>query len=346
MAGLISAIEEVEGDAVFVPMSARFDNTLGTPLVSADANFSGEELADIYTLTFTSVIAETSATVHVSSASGNNPYDGRSKAILLDGTTVYGTVIGGTDLVFSDDAGFLGTWTAEIRTGHSFGSFNAFPPDAGTASDPRQIQVENTGAANGTSCKARLLPVVKRYRKTGQVFARVKPFAESAVEKLTGSQIVPYAITVSGVSGSGGSKTMDVRVDTVAFNVINLTDSTTGTSDDLNVVDFYRITSGDLEDVTFQLSENAVNSDAENLLIFEHRFSQIAPDVAGTPGSFDTTDVDLTESGQSTGTITPSGLAYYWVRMLVPEGGNSDSNPFQCSVAIQGAAASPAGWSD
>lgn len=346
MPGLEAQIEETAGSTTFVAMGARFTNSTGTPLVSADANENGEAIADVYTLTFTSVIAGTSATVTVSAESPNNPYDGRVKTgVLLDDTTVYDDIIGGVDLVFDNSGSFTGSWAAEVRVGHPFGAFNAFPPDAGTPSGSRQIQVENTGADDAQNCVARLIPVVKRYRITNHVFERLRPFAESAVEKLSGLQIAPYVITVSGVLGSGASKTMDFRVDGSAVDVINLTDQSTGTSDDLNVVDFYRITSGNLEDVEFKLSQDAVSSNEENLLVFEHRFSQIAADVAGTPGSFGTADIDLTESGEATGTITPAGTALFWVRVLVPDGGNAESNPYQCDVALEGSVSGSAGWS-
>lgn len=346
MSGLISKIEETPGSGIFVAMGARKTNSVGTPLVSATANSSGEDLPDIYSLAFTSVIASTSATVTVSAASGRNPYNGRTKSVLLDGTTIYKDVIGGVDLVFSSSGSFIALWTAEVRVGKSFGSFNAFPPDAGTASDSVRIQVENTGGDTAVNCKARILPNAKRYRKTGITFFRVRPFAEDAVEKLTGEKVVPYVVAASNVTGSGASKTMDVRIDSLAQDVVNLTTLVEGTSDALNVVDFYRITSGDLTDVEFMLNEDAVNSDTENLLVFEHRFSQIAPDLNGTPGAFATVDVDLTEDGQETGIITAGGLAYFWLRVLVPENGNSSSNPYQISICVEGSANSMAGFTD
>lgn len=347
MPGLEAQIEEVALSTTFVAMGARLTNVVGTPVLSAIANSNGEALAGVYGLTFSAVIAATSATVTVSADSANNPYHGRVVAgVLLNDSTVYKNVIPGVDLVFDNSGSFLATWTASIRVGLPFGSFNAFPPDAGTGSTARQIRVENTGGTNATNCKARLLPVVKRYRKTGEIFARLRPFAASAVEKLTEEQIVPYAITVSGVLGSGAAKTMDFRVDAVPVDVINLTTSGTGTSDDLNVVDFYRITTGALADVEFKLSEDAVNADNENLLVFEHRFSQIAADVGGAAGQFGVADINLTEEGATTGTVNAGGTAVFWIRVLIPEGSNGASNPYQLDVCLEGAVNSSAGWND
>ncbi len=44
--------------------------------------------------------------------------------------------------------------------------------------------------------------------------------------------------------------------------------------------------------------------------------------------------------------LTAGGSAYFWVRALVVDGGNSSSNPYVCDVALEGTALSAAGWED
>lgn len=352
MAGLIAQIEETAGSGTFVAMNVRHTNSVGTPLVSSADAGNGENIGGVYTLTFTSVVAGVSAQVHVAVDSVNNPY--RDSATLspnpqtvnLDGSTVYSRVVPGVNLVFSSSGSFNSTWTAEVRCGIS--EFrNAYLPEAGTTGTERRIRVLNSGSGPGQACKARLLPHVKPFRIVGQIFADVREFAEAADEKLSGNQVAPYVITVLGVLGSGASKTMDFRVDGSAVNVENLTTAATGTSDDLNVVDYYRITAGGLEDVEFLLSQAAVNSDECNILIFVNRYTQLAPDVTGAPGTWTGvgTDVDLTETGQTVGTITASGVAYHWRRTLIPVGSETESNPYPTDVCYEGAAGSAAGWS-
>lgn len=347
MSGLIAGIEEVAGSSTFVDMATRKTNTSGTPLVSATANDDGRAIADTYALTFTSVVASTSATVKTLPGFGKNPYlDQTGVSVLLDGTTVYDNIIGGVDLVFSASGSFSGTWTAQVRVGLSFGELNAFAPDAGVPTDSRRIQVTNTGADVGSSCKARLITVAKRFATIGTVFERTRPFAESATEtQESDGKITALVATVANVAGSGSSKTMDLSIDGDLITCVNLTTLETVESTDLNVTDYYEISDGDLESLVFILSEDAVNGDTERILIFEPRFTQIAPDLSGAPGTWGTSDVDLTETGQSTGGITASGLAYFHTRLIVPESGNTKSNPYPCNVALEGSDAGGAGWS-
>ena len=234
---------------------------------------------------------------------------------------------------------------SEVRVGHYFGAFSAFPPDAGVAAGQRRIQVVNTGTDTASSCVARLINRTKRIKKTGQVFARVRPFAASATEKLSGTRVMPYALAVANVLGSGAAKTMDLTVDAGLITTVrNLSTQATSNSAALNVTDYYRIESGLLTDMEFLLSQAAVNADVENCLIFSPRFAQIAEDLGGAPGTWGVTDVILSEATVS-GQITASGIAYYWERVLVPDGGNSASNPYILDVALQALVSTSAGWS-
>jgi hypothetical protein len=347
MPGLEARIEETPLSGTFVAAAVRFTQTSGTPIEGATANDDGGAIAGIYSLVFEDVDPGVSATVKVSCDSVNNPnIDQTGKVVDLDSTTAYDNIIRGVDLVFSDDVGFLDTWTAQVRIGHSFGTVQAFGADAGIPSTSRKIRVYNTGDEAGQNCKAEVVNIAKLWAKVGKVFERVFPFAENATEKLTGETVSPYAITVENVTGSGAGKTMDLLVDGAPVDVINLTDASESTSEGINVVDRYRITSGDLEDVTFLLSQDAVDDDSANILIFDKRFMQIAPDTAGSPGTFGTADVDLTETGEATGVITAGGFADFHVRVLVNDGGNSSSNPHQLDIRISGEVSESANWTD
>lgn len=345
MPGLECRLEETALSGTFVAAAARLTNTVGTPVVSVAANDDGGAIAGVYGLTFEDVDPGVSATVKISTDSVNNPNrDSVGKVVDLDSISAYTNIVRGVDIVFDDDVGFLDTWTAQIRIGLSFGTVQAFGTIVPSTS--RKIRVYNTGDEEGQNCKAELVNIVKHWAKVGKIFERVFPFAENATEKLTGDSVSPYAITVENVTGSGSAKTMDVLVDGVAVNIENLTDLTTGTSEGIGVVDRYRITSGDLEDVTFLLSQDAVNDDEANILIFDKRFMQIAPDTAGSPGTFGTADVDLTETGEATGVITAAGFADFHVRVLVNDGANSSSNPHPLDVRISGETSESANWTD
>lgn len=350
MVGLIAYIL-VDGDWVDASAIVLKNGYVGPPgpdiflALSVTANFDGRAIADIYNLEISSVVASTSGLIKVTCGSASNPYNDQvGVTVNLDNTTEYTDIIPGVTLVFFTNA--IEGLTASIQVGQPFGGFNAFPPDSGDPSDPVRVKVVNTGTADGSACSARLLPNLKRVKKTGIVFAAIHGPAEGATEKLSGEQVAPYGVVVSNVTGVGPAKTMDVRVDGNTFNVINLTDSSTSASTGLNVVDFYRATDGDLEGMEFQLSEDAVNSDEENVLCFSQRFSQLSADFDGIPGDWGLDDIVLTEDGQNDGVISAGGAAYFWVRVLAVDGGNSSSNPYIVDVAIEGTAESAAGWTD
>lgn len=345
---LEARIEEVAGSGTFVAATARYTNNTGTPIVSVAANNKGSLIAGVYNLTFASVVAATSANCTVTPTNTNNPSATGSPnaagltrpavAVTLDGTTAHSNVIEGLDIVFSNSGSFTNSWTGQIRVGYDFGSQQAF--GSIVASTQRKIRAYNTGSDTATNCKARCLPNVVAWPKVGEIFAGVRPFAEDAVEKLSGTIIDNYAITVGNVTGSGASKTMDVFVDGNPVDVImlDINNQPTGSeisSDDLNVTNYYRITTGDLTDVEFKLSEDATNSDTANIFIFDTRHIQIAPDESGSPGTWGTADVTLTESGQAAGVIRATGFASFWIRALTTDGADSESNPYSMNVALE-----------
>ncbi len=345
MAGLSLQIETFQGSGVWQDLLLHFANVTGSPLVSVTPNDSGEEMAGIYTGTFASVVAGDHATVKIQTASPDNPYkDQTGKLVDLDNATVYRNIIGGFDIVFSDDAGFTGFWSFTVRVGYEFPAQAGFGATAGRPSEARRIRVTNEDVETARNVTASVVKHVDPYPTAGQVFASVFKFAANATESLTGEQVQPYHVTVENVTGSGSSKTMDVKVGGALVNVENITTPGSGTSAGLNVTDTYRITSGALTDVEFQLSENATNASTANILIFNARFTQIAPDTGGAPGDWGTGDVLVTQDGQSEGEIEPGEVGYFWVRCLAPDASISGSNPHDLSVMVSAAQSSPAAW--
>lgn len=349
--GLRAYIETSPGSDVWIPADASFENLVGTPLLSVEPTSDGQEIGGVYDIAFTSVVAGVSATVTVSCDNPDNPnLLDPDHSILLDGTTEYSLIVRGVKMVFSSSMSFTGSWAARLRIGVDFETVAGFGPDANTPQAARKIKVVNEGNDTASSCKARCLPSIRLWSKTGTVFARVRPFAEGAIEKLTDDVVSPYQITVANVTGSGAGKTLDVLVDGELVEIVRLNnqnnpvDGTAGDSEELGVVDFYRITSGDLTDTEWLLSQLCASGDTANLLVFSVRFIQIAPDQANSPGTFSTNDVVLTETGQAAGKIRAGGEAFFWFRVLIPANAMSRGNPYICSPCLQGSASNAAGW--
>ncbi len=332
--------------AVWTDSAARFTNTVGDPVLSAADNQSGELLSDVYTLVLSSVAggAGGTGTVTVSTQSPNNPYNTRVvSGVNLNGTTQYKNIVPGLTIVFKNTAQSNGN-TAVISVGDYLGSFDAFGVGAGTPQEETRHRVLNDGSGAVSDCEARLLPHAVYVKKTGQVFDILRPFAEGATEKIVGSgssRVTYYRIAVSNTSGSGSGKTCDLSVDSAAFGASSIQDLQTGTlsnSTGLKAIGnyFYRVVSGPLTGLEFSIEATTANGDNCNVLIFTNRFTQIAPDVAGVAGTWGTSDVVLTQSGQAAGVIQSGGEAFYWTRIVVPAGANAESNPHPTNVALYG----------
>lgn len=341
--------------AAWVDAEARLTNSSGTPLVSATPNGDGRLIADDYLLSFAAVVAGVSANVSVVTTSPNNPYKTAApKAILLDGVTLHKDIIPGVSLVFSAQGTFTNAWTATVNVGTFDGTYDAFGGGAGVPSAGTRHRVLNNGTGAVSAAKARLIPIAKWVKKVGTVFSGIKPFAEGATEKQAGGgsqRVTPYVISISAVAGAGAAKTCTVSVDGVAFPAGSLRDLGTGVLQDGTLVkalapgNFYRVVTGPLTGLEFAIDAAVANGDSANVLVFQSRFVQTAPDNAGAAGAYGTGDVNLTEAGQAAGTILPGGTAFYWKRILVPSGANAESNPYPTDVALTGTETGQAGWS-
>jgi hypothetical protein len=349
----MALVDQIDRGAGYVDTALAIENIVGTPLESYEDSADGRGIVDEYNLTFDTVVAGATANVTVETASPNNPYSGATFAIALDAATEYKDIIPGVTLIFSDAGGFLNTWEVTVFLGNYLGGFAASGSGAGVASAGVKHRVENTGAGSVSGSKATLKTLARWTKKVGRVFDTVRPQANDAVEKVTGggsNRIEPYVFTISAVAGVDEDKTCSVSVDGVLFPADSLKDLATGDLQSgalvkaVSPANFYEVMSGDLEGLVFAIDAGVANGNTANVLIFENRYLQIAEDVAGIAGAYGVADVDLTESGEATGVITAGGLAFYWLRVLVPEGSSAESNPYQADVAFEALEGSPANW--
>lgn len=339
---------------VWTDSDVRGSNTAGTPIISAVKGQTGESISDTYILTI-SVRTGGTATVTVTvPTDSSNPYHGRVVTLVpMDDTTPVSNIIPGTIIVF-DNAAANGN-TASITIGDPYGSFDASGIDAGVPTTGVRHRVHNTGTAEVSNAAAKLLDMAIQVKKIGKVFDFISPYADGAIEKIAGggsNQTKPYVLTISSISGSGPTKIANLSVDTVLFGAASILDITSG----LNVSGTglkalgstypYTVISGNLSGLTFSIDPACANSDAANVLIFPSRYVQTTEDISGVEGTYGTADVTLTEAGQDDGVITPSGVAYYWARFVVPASANNESNPYPCNIALSASQSTAAGWED
>jgi hypothetical protein len=344
----MSLIDRIEIVSVWTDPKTRFDNLTGTLIFSAAPSNTGEVIPDLYTLSIASV-GGGNGDITVQTGTNSNPYKGRVVTnVPLDSTTPVLNVIPGMSLVFSSAA--AESDDAEVEYGTPWGTFNSFGVTAGDPSDGIRHQVENDSSVAVSDAKAKLLTQAVLVKKTGQALSHVGPFADNAVEKVSGDRTMPYALKIVNTSGSGAGKIADLQVDGVTLGANTVREISTGDLMDgigLKAVSpnyYYEIVTGPLDGLVFALHASCVNNDIGNVLIFPSRNIQIAPDVSGVEGTYGTADVNLTETGEATGTITAGGFAYFWMRVLVPPGASSESNPHPGNVCIEGIETSDAGW--
>jgi hypothetical protein len=347
----MALLDQLYISGVWTNSDVRGTNDTGDVIISAVLDGSGKELSSVYTLTVSARSGGT-GTITVGASSPNNPYNGRViTGVPFDDATLVSNVIPGTKIVF--DSGAVNADSATVEVGDYQGSFDASDVGAGEPSDGVQHRVYNSGANDVIDAKASLVTQSIQVGIIGKVFNYIKPFAEDAVEKVAGggsNRVMPYALTISGVSGSGGSRVATLSVDGVALPASSIQDLTLGTLvsgtglKSLNPAYPYKIVAGPLAGLEFALDVTCANSDKSNILIFPSRYVQIAADVSGVEGTYGITDIPLTTAGQSSGVITTLGVAYYWVRMLVPASADSDSNPYPCNIALKASESQDAGW--
>jgi hypothetical protein len=347
MAGLVDQIFEL---GVWVNSACRFTNNVGSPISSATPDGSGRAIPDKYTLTFSNInIGAKTADCTIATLSANNPHRSQivgTVPILFDGATAHTRVVPGVSIVFTDSPSWVTTWQGEVRVGDNLGVFAASGDEVGPGT-PVRHRVHNDTSGAAADCKALLQAIAIPISITNIIFALVKSAAPSATEKTAGGgseQVTPYHITVANVAGAGAGKTMDLKVDGGTVAVAALDGSYTGTSTGLSVTKHYKITSGPLQSLEFQLDQSVVGGNQENIMIFEPRHLQIAPDVSGIAGTFATALVTLTSAGQSAGVIGAAEDAYYWLRANVVEGANAESNPYPCFVFLSGKQTGTALW--
>lgn len=314
-------------------LDLSYTNTVGTPIHSATADESGELIGGRYSLTFSSVVAGTSATAAVTFESTNHYVYAagvsRTANVLLNETTANTTLVPGVSILFDNNAAFANTWTGYIDAGDYLGTINA---GAGAGVGVR-IAAVNVGSTTLTNCKVVVnREKAKPVRKAGTGgFKSVKVYTTGAVEKeVAGTlQTDNYALTFANLNTGVSPNRIDMLVDGSTITTVRDVDAdSTQTSASLkrDGTTRYRIESGGLTGIELVVRSDAANADTANILVWEPRHIQIAPDNAGTAGTYGTADVTLTQSGQPSGYIQAGQAAYFWYRTNVALGASPNKN--------------------
>ncbi len=302
----------------------RYVNTTAAPIVSATWLDSGLGIADVYTLTVLSKVGS-AASVKVE-CNAKNPYQSLGGvSCVADGATVNKTLVPGVGIVLSAtcDVGHVAKLSigADMDlTGVVTDVLDFGVVQAGLSTTGARVACENIGDAPAQQTKLYSLPGLYYYGTSyDTLMASIKPHTDPARHKLAAQGTLVITFANWGTDGATGRKKADVLVGGNTAIVGALFDGATA----------YQYGAGngydDAHDYLAGLSlvlalTTADPSAATITLKVADGWSmvQFAPDVGGVAGTYANQDLDLTESGQATGTITAGHAAFFWVRVTVP----------------------------
>ena len=295
----------------------RWENTVSTPLVSASYLENGEAVAGVYT-----IVGASASTVNITADDPKNELIGTGITVVADDATVNEDVLAGVGLVFSSS---LATgWTAKVSVGA------LMAPDGGTSqrlnvgivlagamSTQRRVAAVNVGSEDSAETEVYGLPgFFVEGTDVEQFIETIKNHTDITRHDLAtpGDFVITFADYQTGPPA-----TADVYVDAVKAiedakldgaelyehgrgnGYIDAADKFKG----LGII--FVDGPGDPTSETFTLHVRG-----------SFDWYEFAPDVSGSPGTWQSGPLTLTEVGEVAGVITASGTAYFWVRVNVP----------------------------
>lgn len=298
----------------------RFENTSGTPIVSAVALDNGQGVAGVYSLTFNSP----ADTVDVVADDGSkNPNHATGVAIVADDVTVNYGVILGVGIVVSSTFGDGNTAKVSIgaymtAAGATTDQLNSGIVESGEE-DPDEIKIAavNTGDRDAADCEVAPLPGFYWTPAAARAFVlRIDNHSLEAREALaqTGTKTITFA------NWAAGPKTADVYVGGSLCIASAIFDGSTryeyGAGN--GYVDATDLLKG--LSIVFQDQSSDPTSTTITLKIDgdSYAWAEVAPDVSGQAGTWSPDPITLTESGEGVGIITQGGESLFWYRWSPP----------------------------
>jgi hypothetical protein len=346
-------------------------------ITSATLNETGRAIADVYTLTLSAVVlgapSTGTITVDTDDGSGKGPYEQVFTGVLLDNSTTRSDIVPGVDLKFSNSGSLANGWSSVVYVGFFAGILQAGNPlgtvedwssgvddpgtTAGAAGDPGfvgKFLVVNTGAEAVANAQLVFRPrAVLVNRQTPFGFKSIEVVDDTPTERADpDGTIRPITFTFANLDAAASPDEIDVRMDegsgAATFDVRNLDTATDLTSTQLLMDEATRYqireAGAKLQGLVFTLASTATNGSEENVLAFNKRHVEFALDVAGTPGTWGTGPLTLTQSGESAGTIQPAGAVPVWIRWNVGALAKLNQSPFPGDLTAEYSLTGEADW--
>lgn len=312
-----SAAASSEGD-----LDERFVNVSGTPIFSCvkrdlGSEYNGQLIADVYTLTF----GGSGTTCYVSAALGDkNPWHNPTTGVSItaDSATEHTNVIPGLVIVFSSGTGDTNSAKVTIGAYMTSGGVVTDALNFGIVANNGELEsfraaAKNVGDRDAANVFVRRLPGLYYYGDIAEThIVRIGPHSDSARDQLATAN--SHTITFSGWTLVGSYYTSNVYVDGTLCIASAIFDGET----------VYEYGSGngysDANDklrglqIIFADTDVSPVSDSVTLVVAGGwSWVQLAPDIGGTAGSFQPTELEL-------GEVASGDTVYFWIGWAVPEG--------------------------
>lgn len=298
---------------------ARFENTINAPIVSISWLDNGEAIAGDYTIAATGA-----STVNVTGEDPKNEHTATGVSVTADGATVNKMTLPGIGIVFSNS--LASGWTAKVSVGALMDGagdtsrrFNVGTIEAGDLSPQRQIAARNVGSESSSETEVYALP---GFFISGSNVADwikfVKNHSDPARHALAtpGDYELTFADYQSGTpdtadlyvekDGGGANKAIeDADLDETMYQY-----GVTGYIDGGDYLPGMSIAFYDNGDPSSKVFTIRVREGDD--------WVEFAPDVTGSPGTWQSGPLTLTELGETNGTITAGGHALFWIRLNIP----------------------------
>ena len=303
-------------------LQLRWENTVNTPIVSASWLGNGQAVAGVYTLVVDTTGA---AAVDITAADAKNPWAATGIPITADGSTQNDDVLPGVGIVFSATAST--GWTGKISIGATMDSggvtadrLNVGIVEAGDTSTARRIAAVNVGDEDSAQTNVYALPGFYLDGPGVELYVaelKLHPDPSRHGSAVAGDFEITFADYQSGTS----PKTVDVYVDgTKAIEDAKLDGVTAYYYGSGNG---YVDAADKLVGLSIILANDPGDPSAKTFDLYVREGSswcELADDSGGSPGTWGAGPLELTESGEVAGLITPAGFAYFHHRLNLPVG--------------------------
>jgi len=296
----------------------RWENTVSTPIISATWLGDGEAVSDVYTVEATSA-----STVNVTAEDAKSEVEGTGISVTADDSTPNYGVVPGVAIVFSSS--LANGWTAKVSTGSLMDSggvttdrFNVGVVESDAMSTQRRIVAVNVGSEDSVDTEIYVLPGFFLEDDAQPWIEYIQNHTDPARADLAveGDFDITYADFQTATPD-----TVDVYVDDGGGAVKTIEDAKMdGTLYQHGVAGYIDGVDGFLG-LGFAFVNDPGDPSAQTHTFHVRKswsYAELAPDVTGSPGTWQAPPLTVTESGKTTGTIEASGYAIFWFRLNVP----------------------------